>query len=378
MTGPTKASLASQRSSSVEHPGGLRILIVRIGAMGDVLHAMPAVAGLRAALPDCYLGWAVEPVWMPLLLGDDGTMPMVDRVHTVPTKAWKRHPFSTKTVREIAALRREIRTEAYDVCIDLQGSMKSAVVGWMSGSKRFIGPANPRESLARTFYSQTVMVNEPNVIEQACELAGAAVGVPVAAAAVELPTSEGTMTWSGIALQRIGAPTSDVMPSEMGYKDGDGSVVLIVPTAGWGAKEWGTDRYGELAKALLDRGYRVLVNAAGVDSQVAAEIAAVSGAALVPSTIPQLIALTRRASLVIGGDTGPVHLAAALGRPVVALFGPTDPARNGPAFPGSKVTVLRDSSSVTSHKRHAATEAGLQRIRVEEVLAAALAMLEHE
>jgi heptosyltransferase-1 len=91
-----------------------------------------------------------------------------------------------------------------------------------------------------------------------------------------------------------------------------------------------------------------------------------------------MIALTRRAALVIGGDTGPVHLAAALGRPTVALFGPTDPDRNGPAFVGARVTVLRDAASVTSHKRTTETEAGLARIRVEEVLAAALAMLEGE
>jgi heptosyltransferase-1 len=89
-----------------------------------------------------------------------------------------------------------------------------------------------------------------------------------------------------------------------------------------------------------------------------------------------MIALTRRAALLIGGDTGPVHLAAALGRPVVALFGPTDPERNGPNFVGARVTVLRDPASITSHKRSNETETGLQRIRVEEVLAAALAMLE--
>ena len=370
--------LASVRSAVLGYPAGLRVLIVRIGAMGDVLHAMPAVAGLRAALPDCFIGWAVEPVWLPLLQGEDGSMPLTDRVHAVPTKKWKRHPVSIKTAREIAALRREIRAERYDVCIDLQGSVKSAVVGWMSGAKRFVGPANPRETLARRFYGEAIAVREPNVIAQACELVGAAVGVPVAAVTVQLPKLHTTFAWCEPALGNALLPTSDQMPSEMGFPDKGGRLVLIVPTAGWGAKEWGGARFGQLAKMLMDEGFKVIVNAAGPDSLAAGEVARVSGAAIVPSTLSQLIELTRRASLVIGGDTGPVHLAAALGRPVVALFGPTDPARNGPAFPGSKVSVLRDPSSVTSHKRHAETEAGLQRIRVEEVLAAALAMLEHE
>jgi heptosyltransferase-1 len=336
----------------------LKILIVRVGAMGDVLHGMPAVAGLRATLPGCEIGWAIEPRWMPLLRGQDGTSPLVDRVHPVRTREWQRRILSPRTVQQIASLRRELREPEYDVCVDLQGSLKSAAVGWMAGALRFVGLDRPRERQARLLYGERVAVTEASVIEQACELVGAGIGRTVMAGLVELPVEREAEHWCDRLLKGIAR------------------FVVVAPTAGWGSKEWGAERYAALGKYLEATGLAVLVNAApGAVSPVATTIAERSGATIAPSTLAQMIALTRRASLVIGGDTGPVHLAAALGRPVVALFGPTDPARNGPAFPGARVTVLRHPDSVTDHRRHAGTDAGLARIRVEEVLAAALAML---
>jgi heptosyltransferase I len=340
---------------------GLRVLIVRVGAMGDVLHGMPAVAALRKALPGCFIGWAIEPRWMPLLADEDGRMPLVDRVHAVRTRDWKRRPISGATAREIAALRRELRAERYDVCVDLQGSIRSAAIGWMAGAKRFVGADAPRERAARILYGQRVGLAARNVIPQACELVGAGVGIRLGPAKVELPVEVEAERWCD------------------GVVSGNERFVVIAPAAGWGAKEWGAGRYAELAKGLTVAGVRVLVNeAAGSSDGVAAEIARGSGATVVGSTLAQMIALMRRAALVVGGDTGPVHLAAALGQPVVALFGPTHPDRNGPAFVGARVRVLRDPGSVTDHRRHRETEAGLGRIRVEEVLAAALAMLEEE
>jgi heptosyltransferase-1 len=368
-------------SSGESNP--VRVLIVRIGAMGDVLHGMPAVAGLRAALaaelPGCVIGWAVEPRWAPLLQTGAGVAgPLVDRVHLVKTKEWKRRPFATETVREIAALRRGLRAEQYDVCVDVQGSIKSGVIGWMAGAKRFVGPDAPRERQARLLYGERVTVAAPNVIGQACELVGDAIGRPVSGGRVELPVDVAAEAWANEALLRL-AEKDAVRPLESGGSSFQGAArgfVLIAPTAGWGAKEWGAERYGALAKGLMDAGFRVLMNKLpGSLLSMEDEVARISGASALYSTLPQMIALTRRAALVVGGDTGPVHLAAALGRPVVALFGPTDPARNGPDFPGARVRVLRDAGSVTSHKRLAETEAGLAKVRVEEVLAAALAML---
>ncbi len=322
--------------------------------MGDVLHGLPAVAGLRSLLPGCRIGWAVEPHWGALLEGGG----IVDRVHAVPTKVWRERPLEFETVGEIAALRREMRAEGYNVCVDLQGSVKSAVVGWLAGAGRRVGPDAPREGLARLLYGERVALQARQVTAQACELVSAAARMRVAAAAVELPVDGEAEAWCTAALARMDAAEG---------------FVLLVPTAGWGAKEWGTERFGELGVRLRRRGLRVLVN--GFADDVADDVARLSGGAVVRSSVAQLVALTRRAGLVVGGDTGPVHLAAALGRPVVTLFGPTDPERNGPYFPGAKVTVLRDASSVTSYKRSAATEAGLARITVDAVEAAAGALL---
>jgi heptosyltransferase-1 len=338
----------------------LRVLIVRVGAMGDVLHGLPAVAALRKALPDCFIGWAIEPRWRPLLQAENATargreMPIVDLVHLARTREWKERPFSIATLRQIAALRREMRDEHYDICVDLQGSIRSAVIGRMSGAPRFTGPREPRERQAGLLYRERVDVRAANVIDQACELLSAGIGFELTPASVTLPVDIEAEVWADYLLHQTKSPTA-----------------LIVPTAGWGAKEWGVASHSKLAADLSRAGMKILVNASATNEDAAREIAKSGGGIAAATSLPQLIALTRRVSLVIGGDTGPVHLAAALGRPVVALFGPTDPARNGPYFPGANVQILRDPTSRTDHKRHAATEAGLAKITVEDVTAAAL------
>ena len=158
---------------------------------------------------------------------------------------------------------------------------------------------------------------------------------------------------------------------------GDARVVVIAPSAGWGAKEWPVERFGKVAARLSLAGLRVLVNADGSGNEKAEAVVRASGGAAVavPCTIAELIALLRRASLFVGGDTGPMHLADALGVPVVALFGPTDPARNGPYGDAARVRVLRRGESVTDHRRHRETEIGLGRISVDEVMEAALELL---
>ena len=312
------------------------MLIVRVGAMGDVLHGLPAVAALRARMPGCFIGWAVEPRWKALL-GE----PVVDKVHEVPTREWKRRPFSVATVREVLRLRREMRAEEYEVCVDLQGSVRSAVIGRMAGAKRFVGAERPRERQARILYGERVELRAEHVVGQGCELVGAGAGEELQAVRVELPRDEGAERWAEAVVEELRLPPMS-QNRDMGHPDGAG-FVLLVPGGGWGAKQWGAERYRELARGLAQAGYRVLVNGVAGGEEIARD----GHARVLESSVAELVALTRRAALVIGGDTGPVHLAAALGRPVVALFGPTDPRRNGPYFPGAKVRVLRDAGSVT-------------------------------
>lgn len=323
----------------------LRVLMVRVGAMGDVLHGLPAVAALREAMPECFIGWAVEPKWL-VLLGK----PIVDRVHEVPARDWNKRPVSGETLREILALRAEMRAEKYDVCVDLQGSIRSGVIAWLSGA-RVVGAAVPRERPAAWFYGEKVQVLTRNVIEGACELVGAGVGMKLAPTRVTIPV---TAAWEG----------------------GEG-FVFVAPGAGWGAKEWGVERFQELVKRLVERGVLVVVNGQGTthSAERARRVAGVGGR-VADVGLGELVELTRRAAVVIGGDTGPVHLGAALGRPTVAIFGPTDPERNGPAFVGARVTVIRNAASRNDYRRHAETEAGLARVTVDEVLQAVLAIME--
>jgi heptosyltransferase-1 len=157
-----------------------------------------------------------------------------------------------------------------------------------------------------------------------------------------------------------------------------GTFVLIHPGAGWGAKRWPSDRYGAVAKCLRKSGYKVMVNAGPGEEALANEVARLSDGAAQSfgSSITELIAVTRRAALVIGGDSGPVHLASALERPVVGIFGPTDPARNGPF--GGRFRVLRHPESRRDHTRHAAPEAGLLTITPDAVIDAAMELLRGE
>ena len=339
--------------------------------MGDVLHAMPAVTALRELHPDWRIGWAIEPAWRDLLeaesevhdvawrtSGRTPQRPLVDQWSSVPTREWKRRPIALRTLRDIAGLRRELRSDHYNLCVDMQGSIRSAIVGRMAGAERFVGVAEPREAAASWLYGQKIALKATHVVEQGCELLGAAVGETLRPAKITLPVDLAAERWCN-ALQ----------------DDTAERFVLIAPTAGWGAKQWPAERYGEVAAALQKNGICTFVNASSAKDAVGARVIdASNGAAkLVPCSVGQMIALVRRAGLVIAGDTGPLHLAAALERPVVGIYGPTDPARNGPY--GTNARVLRHASSKKDHSRHEETEHGLMQITTEEVVEAALELL---
>jgi heptosyltransferase-1 len=335
--------------------------------MGDVLHAMPAVAALRERHPDWFIGWAIEPRWSDLLqiTGDPedlslGVGPtaraMVDRWYRVAVGEWRKKPADIATVRDVLTLRTALRGDRFDICVDMQGAIKSAVVGHMAGASVFVGAAEPRERLARHWYGQKIDLTTAHVVNQGCELLGAAVGEALKPTRVTLPMDTAAEHWA-----------DDTVGRER--------FCLISPGAGWGAKVWPADRMGRVAAELGRAGVRTVVNASVHGSPEADQVVAASEgfARAVPCTIPQLIALVRRAGVVIAGDTGPLHLAAALERLVVGIYGPTDPVRNGPF--GTRSKVLRDAASQTSHKRIHETEPGMLRISAEEVAAAALEML---
>jgi heptosyltransferase-1 len=200
------------------------------------------------------------------------------------------------------------------------------------------------------------------VIEQDLELASAVAGDALAAIDPLLPIDPQAEAWCANWL--AGTFPGPARP-----------IALITPGAGWGAKRWPPERYAAVAEGLAERGLHVVVNAGPGEEPLAAAIA--SGRAVVlTASLPQLIALTRRIALCIGGDTGPLHLASALGRPVVGIYGPTDPSRNGPY--GTRARVLRSPDSRRDHSRRAAPDPGLLTIAPEDVLRAADELLAEE
>ena len=336
--------------------------------MGDILHALPAVTALRGALPGSWMGWAVEPQWGALLQANAGAgfiqrgpqMPVVDCLHPVPAKRWARSPLRAAISGEIAAMRHELRAQRYDICVDLQGAVRSGWIGRMAGAQRMIGEAEPREKLARWFFSERIATLGKHVVEQAREVCDAVLHrtLPLLPAALPHDTAAEQWCQQWLAERKIER------------------FILMNPGAGWGAKCWPAERYGQVAQALADRGYATVVNTGPGEEMLAQQVCAASDGSAFAMTcsVGALIACTRRAKLFLGGDTGPLHLAAALQRPVVGIYGPTDPARNGPFE--TRAIVLRHPESKRDHTRHKTPEAGLLTIQVQDVLQAAEQLLE--
>jgi heptosyltransferase I len=343
-----------------------RLLVVRLGAMGDILHALPAVTALRQVHPTWIIDWVVEPSWRALLAAEGSTgrglaQPLVDHLHFAATKQWRKDPFSSQTRHEIKQLRAALQAGRYNTVLDLQGAIRSAVVARLASSQRLIGEARPREREARWFFTERVATHGAHVIEQDVELASAIAGDELTPVAPSLPIDPAAEAWA-----------DEILPPAVRQTP---PVVLISPGAGWGAKRWPAERYAIVAQGLVERGCRVLVNCGPGEEALAEVIFRDTGGAAMPiaCTLAQLIALTRRVALALAGDTGPLHLACALDRSVVGIYGPTDPSRNGPF--GTRFKVLRSPQSRRDHSRRAAPEAGLLTIQPDEVLRSAAALL---
>ncbi len=343
-----------------------RLLVVRLSAMGDVIHTLPAAVFLRQAFPQAHIGWLIEERWAELLCAPGSSRrgarsalrPLVDEVHTVNLKLWRKSLLSISTLQHIATVWNDVRGARYDVAVDLQGAMRSAVLARLSGARVVCGAAEPRESAASLWYTRKVVARGRHVIEQ---------NLSVAEGLVERPTG---FIRSDVSDDFPHDPRTEAKVVERLAQYGIGDFVILNPGAGWGAKRWPAERYAEVANGLANLGVRSIVNYGPGEAELArvAEAASRGAAQAMSCTISELIALTRRARLFIGGDTGPLHLAAALRVPVVAIYGPTDPARNGPY--GTRSVVLRSRGSVTSHMRRAAADEGMLGIGSEAVVAA--------
>jgi heptosyltransferase-1 len=302
------------------------ILIVRLGAMGDIIHSLPGAASLKHSFPSARITWVVQPQWVPLLENNG----FVDRIVVFR----RNDPASWKRTKE------ELRTERYDLAVDFQGLLKSALIANIARPERIAGFGRSvvRERLAGLFYSTHVDSKAVHVVDQALDLAAGA-GAPNLVRAFPLPP--------GVREGRL--------PEE--------PFAFASPAAGWGAKQWPLEFYERLAALLRKKlGMPLVLNGAQ------GSVPVVPGTLIHESGIAGLIDATRRASLVIGVDSGPLHLAAALNKAGVAVFGPTDPARNGPY--GGDFQVFRVPGVRTTHRRVAAIDPSMRAISPEQVLAA--------
>jgi heptosyltransferase I len=345
-----------------------RLLIVRLSAMGDVLHALPAVAALREAFPAACIGWVIEERWAELICSQQTPRcgprmlqrPLVDRVHVVNTRAWRKAVFSDATWSAVLSSIKELRAQNYEAAVDFQGAIRSALLARLSGAPLVYGYAQARENAASMFYTRQVQSNLVHVVDQNLSLARTVAKKDLISAPAELPRDPAA---ESSAASKLNARNMK-------------SFAILNPGAGWGAKQWPADRYGEVAKILAAKtGLRSLVNFGPGEEELALAVESLSGgsAQAMSTSISELIAITRRAALFIGGDTGPMHLAAILKVPVVAIFGPTNPARNGPY--GTRSVVLRNPASITSHARSTRAEAGMLEISAAEVVDAAVKLL---
>jgi heptosyltransferase-1 len=304
-----------------------RILVLRLGAMGDIIHTLPAVAWLKQSHPDSLLTWLVEPRWAPLLAGN----PYVDQVVLL-----RRQSFAG-----LVATRRELRAAPYSFAVDFQGLLKSALAGRAARPDRFFGfhQSQVRERLAALFYTDRTLARAAHVVDRNLELAAACGGSAT-------------------------PPAERLFPLPPGRAEGDlpaGDFVLASPLAGWASKQWPMEHYATLGARLRDELGIPLVLA----GPPGANFAAATGAVAHYSSLPGLIHATRRAAAIVGVDSGPLHLAAALGKPGVAIFGPTDPARNGPY--GDSLRVLRTPAAATTYKRGAMVDPSMRNVSPDEV-----------
>ena len=288
----------------------MRILVVRLTSLGDVVHTIPVVAALRRARPDAQIDWLVDERYRELVQ----LVPVVDRAIVPRAGGSTGWGGLTRVVRQLRASR-------CDVALDLQGLLKSAALAWLSGAGRVIGfePAHLREPWARWMYTETPDIGQPvHVIEKNLALAAS------------LGARSGEWEFP------IDSPTSALATDAcavMGLKP-DQRFALINPGSVWASKRWAPERFGALAQRLLtEQGLRsAVVWGPGEDARAQAVVTASSGAALLtpPTSVTDLVALAGAASVVVSGDTGPLHIAAAVQTPVVAIYGPSDPCRNGP------------------------------------------------
>jgi lipopolysaccharide heptosyltransferase I len=301
---------------------GPRILIVRTSAMGDIVHALPVLTRLRESLPEARIGWVVEKVFAPLLEGH----PSLDTIIPIGLRTWRRQILSSRTWRELIAFFRSLDAFSADTVLDLMGSHKSGLIGACTLADRRFGlaAADRREPSSAIWSSDTTPARGTHIVDHMLSV---------------LEASGATASSHGRA--HFGGDLLRAEPWPQGPTTGD-EFALLHPRTAWKNKDYPIESWSRAVRSIRqESGLETWVAWGPGEEATARQLARLSDSRVLENltTIPQLIALSRAARIVLGGDTGPVHLAHALGTPVVCVMGPTDPERNGPYHAAESAVV---------------------------------------
>ena len=326
-----------------------RFLITRLSAIGDCILTMPLACALRDAFPQAWIGWLAEKGGASLLENH----PAIDEVIVAPKKV-------LKSPGELWKMRSTLRSLQVDVTLDPQGLLKSSVLAWLTGAKTRIGfrPPVGRE-MSHWFNNDLVTSQQPHVVDRYRELLSALDVEPTPVRFdVPRPSQNARSMAAWLYSQHLE----------------DKPLAILNPGAGWDSKVWPIDRYAEVSKYLeAEHDLRCIVVWSGEKERAWAKqiVAGAAGsAALAPNTsLPDLAALLRQAKLFVGSDTGPLHLAAAVGTPCVGIYGPTDPAECGPYGSGHR-TVQTYLQGGTNRQRRRGENLAMQAVTVEQVTVA--------
>ncbi len=317
-----------------------RFLVVRLGSLGDIVHTFPAVAGLRDSFPLAELIWLTHPRWVNLVASSG-----------LASEIWPVDSRDLASVRQTIA---KIRAQNWNASIDYQGLWKSALLPFLAGVPKRVGfsSASIREFGVPILYTDRVHPHSAHIADQNGELSLLA-GAKNAVGLVELRVDESDRLRVKSVLHAAGIDR----------------YVVLSPGGGWRSKCWPAQRFGELCQKIRkELNVPCVINYGPGEESLAAAVKSSSGNSdpfLYDGELGPLMALLQGAQCIVGGDTGPLHLAIALGTKAVAIFGPTNPARNGPYRP--QPFVLRDPAAATTHKRETKTNPSLLKISVAQV-----------
>lgn len=338
----------------------MRLLFVKLGSIGDIVHALPSLAAVRLAMPGADISWVVETRSAEILRDN----PLLNRLIEVDTKALRRVPVSGETLLAPRQQLRRLRASTFDAALDLQGLFKSAAIARLSGAKLRYGFAREalREPASRFLLTKTVKTpDHSHVIFKNLALVSGALGVSV-------PTDQTALEFP------IAITAAHEIEADKALANVESGFAILNPGGGWPTKLWSTDRFGGLADVLWTRhGLRSLVTYGPGESHLADAVVAASRSGRVQScslSLKGFVALAKRAAVYVGGDTGPTHLAVAAGTPIVGLFGPTEWWRNGSPRPADVCVERNDIGCRTDCHRRSCSVWICMDIEVERVVQA--------